>query len=58
MTPADKKRNEDREALLAIMRRFNQVARLLPALEDIDPNDVVQVAELRVYPRGARRGAG
>ncbi len=48
MTTDDRRDDADRAALLAIMRRFCQVACLLPALEDIDTNDVVQVAELRV----------
>jgi hypothetical protein len=32
----------------ALVRRYNQIGALLPAEEDIDTDDAVQVAEVRV----------
>lgn len=49
MTHGDKHHAEDRkEKLFALMRRYNQLGRLLPRPDDLDPDDVGAVAEAQL----------
>jgi hypothetical protein len=43
------RREEDRKRkYFALMARFNQLGRLLPAPDDLDPDDTAQIAEVRL----------
>jgi hypothetical protein len=43
------RRDEDRKRkYFALMARYNQLGRLLPALENFDPEDAAAVAEARL----------
>ena len=51
MTPGQvaMRREEDRKRkYFALMARFNELGRLLPKPDDLDPDDTAQIAEVRL----------